>query len=128
MQGFILRLVINVIGLAIADALLSGVSMADTVTFFIAALVLGVVNAVIRPIAILFTLPATILTLGFFLWVINAAMLLLVAWFVNGFYVDDFGTAMLGSAIISLTSWLGSWYIGPKGKVEVFVVEGPPRP
>jgi putative membrane protein len=127
MQGFILRFVINVIALSVADALLSGVAMADTATFFIAALVLGLVNAVIRPIAILFTLPATLLTLGLFLWVINAAMLMLVAWLVKGFYVEDFGTAMLGSVIISLTSWMGSWFIGSNGRVEVYTVEGPPR-
>jgi putative membrane protein len=114
--------VLNVIGLAVADALLQGVSVDDTLTFFLAALLLGFVNAVVRPLAILFTLPATILTMGLFLWVINGAMLELVSWLMPSFHVDDFGTAMLASLLIGFVAWLGNLFIGPQGRVEVMVM------
>jgi len=129
MQGMILRWVLNVIGLAVADALLDGISVDDTPSFFLAALLLGFVNAVVRPLAILFTLPATILTMGLFLWVINGAMLELVAWLMPSFHVDGFLTAMMGSLVIGLVAWTGNLFIGPKGRVEVMVrrEEEPPR-
>lgn len=123
MQGTILRWALNVIGLAVADALLDGVSVDDTPTFFLAALVLGFVNAVIRPLAILLTLPATVLTMGLFLWVINGAMLSLVAWMLQSFHVDGLGNAMIGSLLIGLVAWVGNVFIGPQGRVEVISAE-----
>jgi putative membrane protein len=77
------------------------------------------VNAVIRPIIILLTLPITILTLGLFLLVINAAMLGLVASLFDTFQIAGFGSALLGSIVVSITGWLASWLIGPHGRVEV---------
>lgn len=122
MAGFLLRLIANVAGLAVADALLEGVAVDESLTFFVAAIVLGFVNAVVRPLAILFTLPATLLTMGLFLWVINGAMLALVAWLVNGFHVDGLLNAMVASFIVGLVAWLGNRFIGPRGRVEVMVV------
>jgi len=72
---------------------------------FFAALLLGFVNAIIRPILILLTLPLTLLTLGFFLLVINGLLLWLVAALVKGFYVNGFWGAVIGSVLISLVSW-----------------------
>jgi len=88
----------------------------------IAALLLGVVNAIVRPLLILLTLPITVITLGLFLWVINAAMLGLVAWMLSGLTVDGFWSALLGSLLISVVGWLASWFIGPRGQVEVMVI------
>ena len=70
------------------------------------------------------TFPITILTLGLFLLVVNAAMLGLVAWMLDGFVLGGFGPALLGAIIVSLTGWVGSWFIGPRGRVEVMVVRG----
>ena len=86
--------------------------------------VLGVVNAVVRPLVVLFTLPLTVLTLGLFLFVINAAMFGLVAWLLPGLRIAGFVSALLGSLIVSFTSWVASRYIGPTGRVEILVVRG----
>jgi putative membrane protein len=79
------------------------------------------VNAVVRPVLVVLTLPFTILTLGFFLLVINAAMLGLVATMFEGFRIDGFGSALLGAVIVSVTGWLASWFIGPRGRIDVIV-------
>ncbi len=122
MPGFILRLLITMLGLWLADQLLDGVTITGSGTFVLAALLLGFVNALIRPIAIILTLPLSILTLGLFLFVINALMFSLVATLLSQFVVAGFGSALLGSIIVSLTSLVASWYIGPKGRYQVMVV------
>ena len=77
------------------------------------------VNAIVRPFALLLALPALVLTLGLFLLVINAAMLGLVALVLKGFAVGGFWNAILGALIVSIVSWIGSWFIGSRGRVEV---------
>jgi putative membrane protein len=84
-----------------------------------------VVNAVVRPVLVVLTLPFTILMLGLFLLVINAAMLGLVALMFDGFTIESFWSAILGSLIVSIMGWLASWFIGPRGRVEVLVRRGP---
>ena len=76
-----------------------------------------------RPLLVLLTLPITILSLGLFLLVINAAMLALVAALLDGFSLSGFGSALLGSIVVSLTGWIASWYVGGSGRIEVLVVE-----
>lgn len=122
MAGFIIRCLISALGLWLASLLLDGISVSGAGVLLGAGLLLGIVNAVIRPVMIILTLPFTIITLGLFLFVVNAMMLGLVAWFLDGFAISGFWAALGGSIIISLTSWVASWYIGPKGKVEVVVV------
>ena len=122
MLGFAIRLAISACGLWVADRLLAGIQIDDNGTLVVAALLYGVVNAVVRPLAVLFTLPLTLLTLGLFLFVVNAAMFGLVAALLDGFHVAGFGSALLGSIVVGLTGWLASWYIGPRGRVEVLVV------
>ena len=123
MQGMVIRWILNVIGLAVADALLDGIAVDDTLSFFLAALLLGFVNAVISPLAILLTLPATLVTMGLFLWVINGAMLYLTASMLQTFHVASLGSAMLGSLVIGTVAWLGNAFIGPEGRVEVITIE-----
>jgi putative membrane protein len=93
-----------------------------TGTLIAAALLLGVVNAFVRPIIIILTLPITLLTLGLFLLVINALMIMLVAWFLPGFLVAGFWSAVFAAIVVSLTSWIMSGWIGPRGRVEVMTV------
>ena len=93
-----------------------------TGTFVLAALLLGLVNGFIRPIAILLTLPLTIVTLGLFILVINAAMFGLVAAMLDNFSVSGLFAAMFGALIVGITSTIASWYIGPNGQVEIYVV------
>jgi putative membrane protein len=120
--GFLVRLAISAFGLWLADRLLDGIQIDGNGTLVVAALLYGVVNAVVRPLAILFTLPITLLTLGLFLLVVNAAMFGLVALLLDGFHVAGFGAALLGSIVVGLTGWLASWYVGPRGRLEVLVV------
>ncbi len=122
MAGFLLRILVVALGLWLASELVTGIEVHGVGTLIAAALLLGIVNAVIRPLLIILTLPITVLTLGFFLLVINAAMLAFVAWFFDGFMIAGFWPALFGSIIVSLTGWLASFFIGPRGRVEVIYV------
>ena len=119
MTGFLLRVAIVALGLWLATYILPGLFFEGPGTLLAAALLLGIVNAIVRPIAVLLTLPLTLLTLGLFLPVINAAMLGLVALLLSGFQISGFWTAVGGALIVSLTSWVASGLIGNDGKVEV---------
>ena len=122
MNGIILRTLIIMLGLFLASSLIPGVQITGTGNFILAAILLGLVNAFVRPIAFLLTLPLTIVTLGLFMFVLNAAMFGLVAAFLDNFVVAGFWSALFGALIVSLTSTVASWYIGPSGRYEVFVV------
>jgi len=119
-MGFLIRAALVALGLWLAGQLFEGLSFDDPGTLVAAALLLGIVNAVIRPLLLLLTLPLTVLTLGFFILVINAAMLGLVAWMLKGFHIDGFWTAVGTSLVVSFTSWIGSSAIGDSGRVEVY--------
>jgi putative membrane protein len=119
MTGFVLRVAIVALGLWLATQILPGLNFQSAWTLLAAALLLGVVNAIVRPVAVILTLPLTLLTLGLFLLVINAAMLGLVALLLSGFQISGFWTAIGASLIVSLTGWIASGLIGNNGKVEV---------
>ena len=108
MAYFILRVLIAALGLWLATEWVPGITVSTPTTLILAALLLGVVNAIVRPIVVLLTLPATLLTLGLFLLVINAAMLGLVAAFLPGFSVTGFWAAFLAAILVSLVSWIGA--------------------
>ena len=122
MTGFILRIAIVALGLWLAYKIFPGLHFDSPGTLFAAALLLGLVNAVVRPIAVILTLPLTLVTLGFFLLVINAAMLGLVALLLSGFQISSFWTAIGASLVVSLTSWVASGLIGNNGKFNVMVI------
>ena len=119
MTGFVLRVAIVALGLWFATQILPGLHFDSAGYLLGAALLLGIVNAIVRPIAVVLTLPLTLLTLGLFLLVINAAMLGLVALVLSGFQISGFWTAVGASLIVSLTGWVASGLIGNNGKVEV---------
>jgi putative membrane protein len=123
MIGLIVRTLIIAAGLAVAAWIIPGIAVDGTGTLLLAALLIGLVNALLRPIIILLTLPITILTLGLFLLVINAGMLALVAWFLDGFTISGFFAALFGWIIVSIVSGIASWFIGPKGRYQVMVIE-----
>jgi len=122
MNGIILRTLIIMLGLFLASALIPGVEISGTGSFILAAALLGLVNAFVRPVAFLLTLPMTIVTLGLFLFVLNAAMFGLVASMLDNFVVTGFWSAVFGAIVVSITSTIASWYIGPSGHYEVFVI------
>jgi putative membrane protein len=115
MMGFLLRAVISAIGLWLATQWVAGVHVDSVGTLVLAGILLGVVNAIVRPIAFILTLPITLLTLGLFLFVLNAAMVWLVAAILPGFHAPWFVPAFLTSIIVWITGWIGSWLIGHRG-------------
>lgn len=122
MQGIVLRTLITMLGLFLASVLVPGVAISGAWTFIFAAVLLGLVNAFVRPIAFMLTLPITLVTLGLFLLVLNAAMFGLVAAMLDGFAVSGFWSALFGAVIVGVTSTIASWYIGPDGRIEIIVV------
>jgi putative membrane protein len=124
MTGFVLRVAIVALGLWLATLILPGLYFESAGYLLGAALLLGIVNAIVRPIAVILTLPLTLLTLGLFLLVVNAAMLGLVAALLSGFQISSFWTALGGSLIVSITGWVASGLIGNNGKVQVITKRG----
>jgi len=125
MAGFILRGLVAALGLWAATEMLTGFTIDSATTLIVAGLLLGLVNAIVRPFALLLSLPALIITLGLFLLVVNAAMLGLVALLLPGFHIAGFWTAVGGALIVSVVSWVGSWFIGSRGRVEIIRHKGP---
>ena len=123
MRGIIVRLLINVVGIWLATAIVPGIATATSGALIWAAICLGLVNAFIRPLIVVMTFPLTMLSLGLFLLIINAGMLNLAAWFVDGFEVQGFFSSVFGAIVVSLVSWAGSAFINERGGVEVLVVE-----
>ncbi|HET6226974.1 MAG TPA: phage holin family protein [Bacteroidia bacterium] len=105
-MDFIIKLIISSLAVLISTALLPGVRIDDNnfFTALIVAAVLAFLNAVVKPIMIVFTIPITIVTLGFFLLIINACMILLASKLVSGFHVDGFWWALLFSLILSIVT------------------------
>jgi putative membrane protein len=122
MNGFLVRMLITAIALWLAAVIVPGMALSGIGTVLGAALVLGIVNAFVRPLVILLTLPLTIVTLGLFLLVVNAMMLGLVSVVFQGFTLGGFWSAIFGAIFVSIFSWLGSAFIGSSGRYEVIVV------
>jgi putative membrane protein len=108
MVGILLRGAFAAIGLWVATFFVGGLHFEKPSTLVLAGLVLGVVNAFLRPLLVVLTLPITLVTLGLFLLVINAAMVGLVAWLMPGMRVDGFWSALATAIIVSLVGWLGA--------------------
>jgi putative membrane protein len=118
MKGFFFRLLITALGLWAAAKIVPGVQIDGWGNLLVAALLLGIVNAVIRPVILILTLPLTVLTLGLFILVVNGISLSVVAWLMPGFTLSGLGSAILGSIIVGLTSWFASTFVGGSGRIE----------
>ena len=130
MNGFLIRAVVVGIGLWLASQIVPGVSFHSSESLIAAALLLGIVNAFVRPILVILTLPITLLTLGLFLLVINGLMIELVSYFLAGFVVTGFWPAFFAAIVVSLTSWVMSGWVGqPRGRLDVITMRqtGPGR-
>jgi putative membrane protein len=123
MRGFWFRLLITALGLAAASAIVSGFRVDGWGSLLVAAVLLGIVNAVIRPLVFILTLPLTLITLGLFVLVVNGISVALVAWLMPGVTVSGLGSATLAAAIVSLTSWFASTFVGSSGRIERLRVE-----
>jgi len=125
MIAFLFRTLVVAAGVWAAASLLDGISYTDKTTLFIVAVVLALLNAVLKPLLILFTLPFVVLTMGLGILLINSLLLALVGSLVPGFEVSSFGTAFLGALVISLTSFVVNLFVG---KRSVQVKRGSRRP
>jgi putative membrane protein len=124
MMKILMRLVVNAIALAAAAWLLNDITISGTsttrrvVTLLVVAAIFGLVNALVKPLATILSLPFIVLTLGLLIFVINALMLLLTSWISDGldvpFEVEGFGTALLGALIITVVSWLVNVFLPDK--------------
>ena len=105
------RWLIITVAILLSSMLIPGIHVDSLTTAIISAGLLGLVNIVIKPLLIIFTLPLNILTLGLFTFIINAFLLKMVAYFVDGFEVGGFFAAFFGALVISLVSWLANRFI-----------------
>jgi putative membrane protein len=110
------RWIVNAAALLLVAYLYPGVQVESFLSAVLAALVLGLVNAFVRPLLIILTLPVTLITLGLFLFVINALLFWFVAEIVHGFSVSGFGAALLGSILYSLITLVTSWILFSRPK------------
>ncbi|HEX2342771.1 MAG TPA: phage holin family protein [Vicinamibacterales bacterium] len=101
----LLSILLNALAIYVAAYLLDGIVLSGTAAALIAGLVLGIVNTFVKPVLILLTLPITLVTLGLFLFVVNAICLALTAWVVPGFEIAGFWSAVGGALIVSLVGW-----------------------
>jgi putative membrane protein len=120
MRHFVFRWAITTIAVMVASSLVHGIRY-DTVPALIgAALLLGILNAFVRPVLLILSAPLILFTLGFFILILNGLMLYLVPRIVIGFHVDSFGSAFWGAIVISIVSWLlSAFFRGTDGRVHV---------
>jgi putative membrane protein len=115
---FLVRVVLNAIAIVIAAYVVPGIIVSGPVAALIAGLILGFVNAIVRPVLILLTLPATLVTLGLFLFVVNAICLALTAALVPGFGIRGAGWAFLGALVVTFVSWVLNALVMPDARKE----------
>ena len=118
MKGIFLRWLILTFSIITTSYLIDGIQVGGFLSAFFAAAILGILNAFFRPILLILTLPVNILSLGLFTFVINAAMLMMVSGIISGFKVYGFWSAVFGSLLISLVSWLLTSFISERGTVQ----------
>jgi putative membrane protein len=117
-MGLFIRWLILTAAIIIASYLLEGIHISGFFSAFLAAAILGVLNALFRPVLIILTLPINILTFGLFTFIINALMLKMASSVIPGFEVQGFWTAVFGALIISFVSWLLNSFISDRGRIE----------
>jgi len=118
MKGLMIRWLLLTISIILTSYIIDGIVVTSFSSALFAALVLGILNALFRPILLIVTLPINILTLGLFTFVINALLLKMVSGIVPGFHVYGFFSAVFGSLLISLVSWLLSSFVNERGRIS----------
>ncbi len=117
-MGILLRWLVLTAAILVASYLVEGITVHGFWSAFFSAAILGILNAFFRPILILLTLPFTILSFGLFIFVINALLLMMVSGVIPGFEVHGFWSAVFGSLIISIVSWLLGSFVNERGRIE----------
>jgi putative membrane protein len=120
MRHFVIRWLVTTVAVMAASSIIQGIRYDNAASLIGAALLLGILNAFLRPVLLILSVPLILLTLGLFILVVNALMLYLVPEIVTGFHVESFGSAFWGSIIISIVSWiLSAFFKGSDGRVHV---------
>src|SRR5437588_4853859 len=120
MRHFVIRWAVTTVAVMVASSLIHGIRYDSTASLIGAALLLGILNAFVRPILLILSAPLILVTLGFFILVLNGLLLLVVPSVVSGFHVDAFGSAFWGAIVISIVSWiLSAFFRGSDGQVHV---------
>jgi len=117
--GFLIRVFANALAILAAAYILPGIEVSGGLAVLAAGFVLAIINAVVRPVLIFLTLPFTLVTLGLFLFVLNAFCLWLTSWLVKGFEVHGFWPAVFGAMLVSVVSWLLNAFLSDRGQVVV---------
>ena len=120
----LIKWVLLTASILLVSYVLDGIKVDDFVTALFAAALLGILNSLVRPVLILLTLPINLITFGIFIFIINAALLMLVSKLITGFHVAGFGTAIFGSILISITNAMLNWLIKDRSLRK----PQPPRP
>lgn len=126
MIGLFLRWIINTVALLLVVEIIPGIRVDRFETAAIVALVLGLLNAFIRPVLVLLTLPLQIMSLGLFTFIINGLLFYGVSKIVEGFFIANFMTAVIGALLFSIFSFALNYLIDPKGKISVRFQGSPP--
>jgi putative membrane protein len=119
MKGFVGRFIVNLLMLALVAWMFDKVIVDGVFSLIFAGIILGLLNTFLRPLLVLFTLPLTILTLGLFIFVINALLFMMTSAMLKGFTVDGFFTALFASVVYSALSFLTTMFLSDKGRIEV---------
>ena len=118
-MGFVARVLVNALAIYLAAAIVPGVEISGVLAALVAGLVFGLVNAFVRPVLLVLTLPLTLLTLGLFLFVLNAFCFWLTSALVKGFDVQGFWAAVFGALLVSVVSWALTAFLSDRGQVAV---------
>jgi putative membrane protein len=118
MRGFFMRWIILTVAIVVSAYILDGIHVTGFFSAFFAAAILGVLNAFFRPILLILTLPINVLSLGLFTFVINALMLMMASGVISGLVVSGFGSALLGSLLISIVSWGLNSFVAERGRLD----------
>jgi putative membrane protein len=118
-MGFLLRVVVNTLAIMLAAHIVRGIQVEGFGSALAAGLALGLINAVVRPVLLVLTLPITLVTLGLFLLILNGLCLWLAAAVVPGFHVDGFWAAVLGALCVSAVSWVATALVSDRGSIAL---------
>ena len=116
-MGFVIRVLVNAAAIWLATRIVPGIAAESGGQILLAGLVLGLINALVRPVLVLLTLPLTLVTLGLFLLVLNAFCLRMTSWLVSGLHVEGFWAAVMGAVVISLVSWVLTAFVSDSGRL-----------
>ncbi len=119
MKGFVGRFIINLLLLALVAWMFEGIQISGALSLIFAGIILGLLNTFLRPILVIFTLPLTILTLGLFIFVINALLFMMTSAMVKGFYISSFWVALAAALVYSALSLLATMFLSDSGRIEI---------